>query len=220
MTDNEKVNLIDSLEDIDNLNESHFEILQKYVSDKNAFVRSRCAYMLGKFRTEDSFELLIHLCSDSDSFVRTEAYDSLSLFPDERAESLLYKAILSEPDQLARGYAVLSWSDIVYCLHEKYDDDIKFLLDFLKTEKTEMCRIDCWYGLYRFGCGQALSEILGFLKSEDYRIRCSVVNLLSDVIREEDKDIVMSAVEELLKTEETIAVKCDAEKFRALLSDM
>jgi len=226
MTDDKKinqiVNQIDSLEDVDNLTDEHFEIVRKYVSHKDAFVRSRCAYMLGEFtfaefRTEESFKLLIHLCSDEDAFVRTEAYDSLSLRSDRRSETLLYKAIQNESDELADRYAILSWCDVVYCLHEKYDDDIKFLLKVIETGK---CPLECWYGLYRFGNRQALNKMLDFLKSEDYFIRCSVLNLLSDIAKTEDKDIIMSAVEELLKTEKTIAVKSDAEKLKALLSDI
>ncbi len=225
MTDNEKISLIDSMEDINNLTDEHFGIVLKYVSDKDSFVRSRCAYMLGEFmlaerKTKEALNLLLDLCSDKDAFVRTEVYDSLSLFPNKRAECLLYQAILNEPDELARSYAVLAWSDIVFCLHETHDDDIKFLLDTLGKEKSEMCRLDCWYGLYLFGYGQALSHILGFLRSEDYCKRCAVLNLLSDIMRDEDKDIIMSAVEELLQTEETIAVKCDAEKLSTLIADM
>lgn len=225
MTDNEKVNLIDSLENIDNLTDKHFKTLLKYVSDKDAFVRSRCAYMLGEFvtagfRKEESFELLIHLCSDEDAFVRTEAYDSLSLCPDKRSETLLYKSVLNDPDELARSYAVLAWCDVVCCLHEKYDNDIKFLLDTLGKEKSEMCRLDCWYGLYRFGYEKALPQVLDFLKSKDYCRRCAVLNLLSDTMKAEDKDIIMSAVGELLITEKTIAVRSDAEKIRALIAGM
>lgn len=225
MTDSEKVNLIDSIENTDNFTEEHFKTVLKYISDKDAFVRSRCVYILGEFiladfRTESVIRLLLEMCSDEDAFVRTEAYDSLSLFPDGRAESLLYKAILNEPDELARGYSVLAWSDIVYCLHEKYDDDIKFLLDILEREKSEMCLLDCWYGLYRFGYGQALSNMLNFLKSNDYCRRCAVLNLLSDIMKKEDKDIIIFAVEELLKIEKTTAVKSDAEKIMTLLSGM
>lgn len=224
MTENEKVNLIDSIENVDNFTDEHFGTVLKYISDKDELVRSRCVYMLGEFmlsdfRTEKSMELLLEMCSDKDAFVRTETYDSLSLFPDKRAESLLYKAVLNEPDELARGYAVLAWSDIVYCLHEKYGDDIKFLLDIIEKEKSEMCRLDCWYGLYRFGYEPALFNMLDFLKSNDYCIRCAVLNLLSDIMKTEDKDIIIYEVDELIKTEKTIAVRCDAEKLIALFAE-
>lgn len=164
---NNIVNIIDSLENTENLTNKHFEILKKYISHENAFVRSRCAYMLCEFGTEQARNLLYYLCS----------------------------------------YAVLSWCDVVYRLHVKYDNDMKFLLE-------------CWYGLYLFGDGQALNKMLDFLKSKDYAVRCSVLNLLSDVMKKEDKYIIMSAIEELLKTEKTTAVKSDAEKIINLLADM
>lgn len=212
---NNIVNIIDSLEDIENLTDKHFDIVQKYVSHENAFIRSRCAYILGQFGTERARNLLYNLCRDTDSFVRTETYDSLVFFPDSLTESLLYNAVMNETDDLACRYAVLSWCDVVYRLHEKHDNDMKFLLEILETGK---CRLECWYGLYLFGDGQALYKMLDFLKSGDYAVRCSVLNLLSDVMKKEDKDIIMSAVEELLKTEETTAVKADAEKIMALLA--
>ena len=212
---NNIVNIIDSLEDIENFTDKHFEIVRKYVSHENAFIRSRCAYMLGEFGTEQARNLLYDLCRDTDSFVRTETYDSLVFFPDSFTESLLYNAVMNETDDLACRYAVLSWCDVVYHLHEKYDNDMKFLLEILETGK---CQFECRYGLYLLGDRQALNEMLDFLKSGDYTVRCSVLNLLSDIMKKEDKDIIMSAVEELLKTEETTAVKADAEKIMTLLA--
>ncbi|MDE5582774.1 MAG: HEAT repeat domain-containing protein [Ruminococcus sp.] len=220
MTDNEInniVNIIDSIQDVENLNDMHFETIRKYVSHENAFIRSRCAYMLSEFRTEKAQYLLYDLCSDDNFFVRTEAYDSLVFFSDSHTENILRNAVMNETDSLAGGYAVTSWCDVVHQLHGKHDDDVKFLLEIFATGKYQL---ECLYGLYLFGDRQALNGMLDFLKSSDYTIRCSVINLISDIMKEEDKDIIKSAVEELMKTEQTKAVRSDIEKIMTLFDSM
>lgn len=220
MTTKEKINLIDSLENSETADSERFAVIRKYVTDDDSFVRSRCACMLAGFRNEESLDLLITLCSDSDSFVRTEAFDTLSEFPCKRAEKLLYKAVSNEPDELARSYAVFSWTEVICSLYGSYGNAVEFLFSILRTEKSERCRLSCYAGIYRLGYTRVLPEILAFMKSENYHIRCLVANVLSGMARREDKDTIMSAVTECLETEETIAVRSSMEDFRKILSEI
>lgn len=218
MTVREKINLIDSLADIEEPDSIHFEILRTNITDQNNFVRSRCAYMLRKFRNEESLCLLVALCSDADAFVRTEAYDTLSFFPCKRVERLLYMAVSNDSAEQSRCYAILSWCDVIHSMHRNYDGDIQFLTDILRTEKSERCRLYCYCGMYRLGYAEVLPEILGFIKSENYTVRCSVANQLSEMARREDKDMIMTAVDGCLRAEETMAVKSSMQKLVSVLS--
>lgn len=220
MTTKEKISLIDSLENSEAADSERFEIIRKYVTDDDSFVRSRCACILAGFRNEESLELLVALCNDDDAFVRTEAYDSLSAFPCKRAEKLLYRAVSNEPDELARSYAIFSWAEVIYSLYGSCGNAVEFLFSVIRTEKSERCRLNCYAGIYRLGYARVLPEILAFMKSENYHIRCLVANVLSEMVRREDKDIIMSAVAECLRTEETIAVRSSMESFRRILSEM
>lgn len=217
MTDREKVDLIDSFEKIGYLNDSHFEILRKFTFDEDSFVRSRCAALLINFETEESLRLLLHLSNDEDAFVRTEAYDSLGIFYFPEVEAALFKAISFEEDGLAKQYSILSWADVSSKLHDDFKDNISFMLNVINCnqadnyDSNQIC-LCCYYALQLFGC-DVIQNMIDFFNSDEYSIRCSALNLLYDVMNEENEELINSAVVELLKKENTIAVKSEARKF-------
>lgn len=213
---NEKVNLIDSIENIDTLDEIHFKILKKFSYDKNSFVRSRCAALLINFETEKSLKILLRLSSDNNALVRTEAYDSLGIFYFPEVEKALFRAINLEKDCLAKQYSILSWADVVSQLHDDFKENIVFvqnIIDSNQTEDYDSChiRLSCYYALKLFRC-DVINNMIDFLNSDEYTIRCSALNLLNDVADDTNRELIRSVVE-LLKTEKTVAVKCEAEKI-------
>lgn len=213
MTNDEKINLIDSIEDIKDLGDKQFEILRNLSSDEDDFVRSRCAAQLVNFKTEESLNILLKLIGDKDSFVRTEAYDSITIFEAEVVEKALKKAIVDEQDNLARRYAILSWVDVFLSLNDATENDISFLKSQLNNEKSADCRLSYYYSLYLFGEETAINGILSFLEHQDYYIRCTVLSLLSDIANENNKELIKNAVTKLLITEDTIAVQERARRF-------
>lgn len=213
MTIKEKINLIDSMENSETFNDENFQTLCKYITDENNIVRSRCACMLKNFQTQDSLDLLINLCNDTDAFVRTETYDALSSFSCKRTEKTLYQAIQSETDNVARSYAIFSWSKVAHCIYSDYSASIQFLSGILFSEKSERCKLYCLCGMYYLNYVKVLPEILEFIESEDYTIRYSALNLLAEITRNNDKNTVISAVKRCLHSEETIAVRSAMEKL-------
>lgn len=213
---NEKVNLIDSIENINSPDSSYFKILKKFSYDKNSFVRSRCAALLINFETAESLKILLRLSNDKDAFVRTEAYDSLGIFYFPEVEKTLFRAINLEKDCFAKQYSILSWADVVSQLHDDFKENIIFvqnIIDNNQTEDYDSChiRLSCYYALKLFGC-DVINNIFDFLNSEEYTVRCSALNLLNDVADDANRELIRSAVVELLKTEKNVAVKCEAEK--------
>jgi len=218
-----KIDTIDAMADDDIvLDDSHFAILKSLSSDKDAFVRSRSAALLINFESEESLDLLLKLSGDDDAFVRTEAYDSLSVFHFENVEKTLYQAIISENDELARRYAILSWTDVSLHLYDNFGDKISFVLNKLETEDSDGCLLDYYRALHLFGHKGALDpleKMIEFLKNDYYAIRCAALNELIDAANEDNSEQIKRAVEELLKTEETIAVKSSAVQKLQILTD-
>lgn len=216
MKNNEKIKIIDSMEKIDVLENKHFGILKKFSYDKDAFVRSRCAALLINFKTDESLKLLLRLSNDKNSFVRTEAYDSLGVFYFTKVEETLFKAISFEKNGLAKQYAILSWADVSSKLHNKFKDYILFILneiDNYHTEEYNSCqiRLSYYYALQVFGY-DVICNMISFLNNDNYLIRCRALNLLNDIADKNNKKIIETSIINLLKTEETIAVKCEAKR--------
>jgi len=206
MTEDEKVKLIDSLENIEELEDSHFEILRKLSLDGDEYIRSCCAALLINFENDESKLLLLQLAKDEDSFVRTEAYDSLGVFIDSDVANFLHSVITIELDGLARSYAILSWIDIVYMMSDNYDKEITFLKKIERSDNNSHCLLNCCYGLYLFGENGYLDKILSFLKHKNYQIRCSVLNLLKDIDDADNKEKIINSINIILISETSKAV--------------
>lgn len=214
MTDDEKIELVDMIEDLKVLNNNHFEILKQFSYDNCSFLRSRCAALLVNFINEDSMNLLIKLCQDEDSFVRTEAYDTLGVFWFGQSEEILFRAIQKENDDLALSYAILSWADVVKHLHDNFKNQIAFVISLINQKYSEDVLLSCYYALYTFGNQQALERMIEFLNNKSYHVRCSTLNLLHDVSNSTNVNLIEESINKLLKTEKEIAVRSLAIEIR------
>lgn len=192
-----------------------FEELCKMSRSRDALVRSDVASYLVNFTSKESKELLIKLAADKDALVRTEALDSLCVFYSEDIEDFLVNAIKSEPDELARCYAILSWADVAFALGHNTPENSAFIEQVMHAEDSQHCRTSCCYAQYIFGNKAKLDEMLTFLNNDDYNIRCSAINLLREFVNSENKEKISTAVRKLLESEPTAAVKDAAERLLA-----
>ena len=213
MTVEEKIQALDHIDDIKHLTNQHFQTIKELALDNDAFVRSRCAALLVNFRNSESMYLLLQMGKDSDPFVRTEAYDSLSVFGNTQVEKALHDAIETETDYTARGYAILSWAEVVVALDHQNQDNINFIKHKKLIEKADICSLDCCYALYIFGEAKAIDEILSFLLNDDYHIRCAVINILEVIVNSDNQEQIESSIKKLIETEQAMAVKDQAEHF-------
>lgn len=213
MTTEEKIILLNSYDDIDVLSNAHFLILQELSNDADSIVRSQVAPLLVNFIDEASKKILLRLAQDDDPLVRTEAYDSLAVLPFNDVEIFLKNALQKEEDDLARGYVILSWSDVVLSLQHDLTDNISFLQVQKNKEKSSYCLL-CWcYSQYMFGDKLALDELLLFLRNENYHIRCTAISLLYEIVDENNNEQIRNALTKLLVVEDSIAVKKRAERI-------
>lgn len=213
MTIEEKINLLQEYDDMAILSDEQFEILKDYSIDNDNTVRRMVAPLLIDFINENSKNILLQLAQDEDELVRTEAFDSLSVFPYNDVLDFLQEAISSETSRLARSYAILSWADVVVLLKRVSVSKIEFAKNKKETEKFNDCALSWCYALFMFGIKESLNELLQFLKSGDYQIRCATLSLLSDIIDSSNETCIKNAVEQLLVAENSEAVRDRAERF-------
>ena len=183
------------------ITKTEFKELIRLSRDRNSVIRFQVAEILIDVTNQASKKLLIRLAKDRDALVRTEAYDSLHVFWLSDVEEFLRKAIKREKDELACVYAIWSWEDVALKIFDDHGDDIAFVNELLKTKKVkelERCRLECYHALYRFGDKTMLKEIVKFAESDDYYIRRGVYRMLEELFDQENKSMVVDAVERLI----------------------
>jgi HEAT repeat protein len=211
MKTEEKINLLNKYRDLDDLSEKYFAILQRFSNDEDATVRSMAASFFVDFINENSKKTLLKLTEDKDNLVRTEAYDSLSVFVFNDVEKSLKNAIETEPDDLARSYAILSWTDVVSGLKLESKKLIEYIMQKKTLERSPKCALNYCYCLYKFGHTKILAELLEYLKNRDYHVRCSAISLLQEIVDKNNKGRIKKSIEEMLITENILSVKDRAE---------
>ena len=159
---------------------------------------------------------MLNLALDKEALVRCEAYDSLSEFIFKDVEEFLKKSIIREKDELACSYAIMSWSEVIVNMYSEFSDYILFIdnvkeIDMVKN--NENCMLNCAYARYLFNGESELNEILKFIKSEDYHIRCATINTLYDVIDDNNKKEILRVLKKVLETEKVVAVKESLREF-------
>lgn len=183
--------------------------------DADACIRIGCAKLLVNFDTPQAKHLLLNLANDKNALIRTEAYDSLSVFPSKKVQKSLKRAILCEKNELARSYAILSWADVTQTLgvHKKQEKFLKKLKKLSKIKRSEHCMLSLLYAKYLFGHKKAITKILVFLNSSDYQIRCSVINLLWEIVPSDSDFLIKQSLEQRISHETCTSVRENAIKL-------
>lgn len=208
----EKWTLLTKYENKSVLTKKHIKIISAFANNKDALIRGRCAKLLANASTSKAKRLLLTLACDKDALVRTDAYDSLSGFPSKNVQKFLKQAMIHESNALARSYAILSWADITQTLgvHKKQKKFLKQLKTLSNMKKSEHCMLSFYYAKYLLGHKKAINKILLFLKSSDYQIRCSTLNVLQDIVSPENRPYIEPSLEQLLQQEVCTSVRENA----------
>lgn len=197
------------------------DFIRSCLSDSDLLTRSEAAALIldSSFSNDEDVETLLRMCNDEEPLVRIEVYDALSRCISNKVTNRLKQAILSETDDIARSYSIISWADTITNhahIYQTFTEETEFIKRIQEQpiiQNSEHCKLSCCYALYRFKYPKMLEKILSFLKSEDYRIQCSVVNYLNDIVRKEDILRVKTAFELHLKTKPVKAVSSTIDKF-------
>ena len=217
LTLNEKLDILYNIETQKGEDEKQYEVLCKLAYDENKEIRWLAAENLVLFPSEKTENILIDLLNDTNEVVRVNACDSLCIAKSDLAiEKLKNKAV--DDTELVRSYAVLSLADIADNNEGKKEAIGDFLKKAYPNEKSEHVLISYFYAFYLFGNEEYYDKLLLMLNNNFYQIRCGVLNLLRELISPETAEKTKTAVNNLLKTEKTIAVKSSADNLLTYIS--
>lgn len=171
-----------------------YALLRRWAQHPDALIREQVAAVLVFGAGEPGREILLKLAADSEELVRAEAYDTLSVYPEEKVADTLKQAAVSEPDDLARYFALVSYGDVIQELEPGDAEQKAFFQDRLQRDQAAVCRLGCEYALYQLGEPGALERILGYLDDPDYLVRCRAVCTLEEIADAENRGRILEAV--------------------------
>lgn len=184
-----------------------FDSVVRLSYDPSAQVRSMVASALINENDKRQLNVLSRLIKDKNAFVRTEAYDSISCFPSYEVAELLEKSIMTETNDLAKSYAIMSWAEICQSLETSGDKQIELLKSIKKKGVGNYSAIACIYAYHLTGKSDEAIELFKFLSNDNYRIRITALTTISECIDDLDKQTVKKHIESLLKTETAYSVR-------------
>lgn len=203
----EKLELIDRIENSNGVNGIDFEVLEILSRDEDDEVRSRVAEKLVFFKTKDSEEILKRLLNDDVEMVRVNACDSLYFSKSKESIELLKLKVSKDKSSLVRGYATLSLADISNNTGLYKDDLSDFLIAVLSKERIKWVKINIFTALYLLGNKSYIDFLINELNNRYYRNRCAVVNSLGDILTDNNSVIIMEYLTKRNEVEKAISVK-------------
>lgn len=171
-----------------------YALLRRWAQHPDALIREQVAAVLVFGAGEPGREILLKLAADSEELVRAEAYDTLSVYPEEKVAETLKQAAVSEPDDLVRYFALVSYGDVIQELAPGDAEQKTFFQDRLQRDQAAVCRLGCEYALYQLGEPGELERILRYLDDPDYLVRCRAVCTLEEIADAENRGRILEAV--------------------------
>lgn len=208
----EKIELLNSYDELNEFTDKQKLLLRKLSYDSNSFVRGLVASLVVKSIDEFGFEILNRLSKDNNDYVRTEVFDSLSVFNDMNTVTLLQNAISTDTNNLAKSYAIMSLGDVVYSLGIS-NDFKEYVYKIKSCNKSKDCILSCLYCLYLFG-ENVIDEIFLLLNDNDYHIRLSAISILEEIVNNDNLDIITSKLNDRLKIEDCSSVIDKIKNFK------
>lgn len=195
------------------LSDYDYEFLNEIAHGDDVCLKCDTADLLIDHTTKQAVEILKMLSNDNDATVRASAYDNMWVFETQDFDGILRNAVANEKDGTARSYAIFS----LYDLYSENGCDTAGLIDFMyklyRTEKDRRCKLQYLRNFYLSGETDKLSEIIAYLEDEDYRMRITAVNTISEIRNKGNNDVLLSALKNRLKAENSEAVKASIKKF-------
>lgn len=193
------------------INLSDTEILINLSHHDDSEIRAYVAELLALANDIEAERTLITLSNDEDELVRVNACDSLSTFATTSSYEQLLKCILNDQSLLVKKYAILSLIDIMNYVNVDRNE-LNMLFGNLTQKDDISISASGFKGLYMMGDKEHLYDIINLLTTEDYRDRCTVINILEDIMENDNQKLIFSALIKLRKTEKSEAVNSIIDK--------
>lgn len=197
----------------DVLSDEDYVFLTEIAQGNDMCLKCDAADLLINHTTKQAVEILKTLSNDNDATVRASAYDNMWVFERQDFDGILRNAVAYEKDGTARSYAICS----LYDLYSENGCHTAELIDFMHklylNEKDRRCRLQYLRNFYLSGEKDKLREIIGYLEDKDYRMRITAVSTFSEIRNKENWEVLLSAVKNRSKAENSAAVKASFEEF-------
>lgn len=211
----EKLDLIDEIEDSDYFGKNELNILSCLSHDAEEEIRARVAEILVLSDSQVSENILIKLLRDESELVRVNACDSLCNSKSLEVINLLKNRVLKDRSSLVRGYAALSIGDIARNECFNIEELRGFIRFVLKKENVNWVKINLYKVLIMLGDESYLGILINELNNRLYRNRCVAAKVLCDLcdlLRESNIIEIKLALKQRLNVEKVIAVRSQIEK--------
>lgn len=195
---------LDEIADKKTIDSKDLKFLLSLTQNNDSQIRAYVAELLVLSEDKKAEQALIDMCDDKDETVRVNACDSLCVFPSERTYNHLVECVLNDNSMLVKTYAVLSIADVLKYIEIDKKRLKKLLISNLNKEIH--IRAACYKCLYILGDDTQLQKIIELLNVDNYQHRCTVLNILDDIISDNNKEYILNAVQKLKKTEKSFAV--------------
>lgn len=203
--------ILDLISEKNTINLSDIEILINLSHHNDSEIRAYVAELLALANEIEAERILITLSNDEDELVRVNACDSLSTFATTNSYEQLLKCILIDKSLLVKKYAILSLIDIMNYVDVDRNELNRLFGDLTQKDDISIS-VSGFKGLYMMGDKEHLNDIINLLTVEDYRDRCTVINILEDIMENDNKELIFSALMKLRKTEKSEAVNSIIDK--------
>lgn len=175
-------------------------ILLTLTGNPDEEIRFKALEALWGYTGDDVLNALVKRLKDDDELVRISAVEALGEMRDSRGKQHLIDA-LTDVEEIVRREAAEG-------LGELGDASvIPVLQAFLQNETSSTAKVGFYVGLYLLGAEFRLKSLLNLLKDPSYRVRCSVANCVLDLVDEENKMLIIKALNAALIRETTVAAR-------------
>ena len=203
--------ILNSISEKNAVNSNDIEVLFNLSHHNDPEIRAYVAELLVFAKGIEAEKILIAMSDDPDELVRVNACDSLSAFASKDSYEQLLKCVSYDQSMLVKKYAVLSLIDIMNCVDADRNELKRLFSDLTEKEDISISALG-FKGLYMLGHKEYINSIINLLSAEDYRDRCTVINILIDIIEDDNKNLIFSALSKLRTTEKSEAVNSMIDK--------
>ena len=199
------------------LNTRDLQTLAQLLPDCDGALRQSIAEQLINAEPDEAWPLLRTLAEDENWVVRAEACQSLSVNHGDGARELLEKICRNEEDEVVRAYAIQSLGAVLKAGKETRRG-VALLRELKQSQpgaRVQMAVLEALYGVE-----PQQGYLAEYLRWDDYTIRCTALNHLSEMAAEENRALIQEHLSRLKQVENTRAVRSTVERLERKLEEM
>lgn len=175
-------------------------ILLPLTENPDEEIRFKALEALWGYTGDAVLNAVVNRLKDDDELVRISAVEALGEMRDRRGKQHLMDA-LTDVEEIVRREAAEGLGKLGDA------SAVPVLQAFLQKETSSAAKVGFYVGLHLLGAEFHLKSLLNLLKDPSYRVRCSISNCVLDLVNEENKKLIIKALDAALRRETTVAAR-------------